>query len=1121
MLSADDFIAAVEATGLLTGPELDHLRLLASQGEQPAALAASLVETGALTSDEASRFLVQSGDSSTQMSAADLLMPGSGSSVGSDSGSSVFESSIGHATPTGQKPVKENSGDESIVQYDEDYEQALNQTLHGDTKVPPGAGGKRRKHLKKAKGNEFDSPLILFGGGGLVLLVLCGVGLAFLLNQESGDDLLRSAQTSYESGAYTQAIAEYERFVEDFTTHADWSSARVKLSVAKLRQAIETSRDFAEGLRIAQQQLPEIEDEPAFREARGDLASLLPKIAMGLADQANAASQKAASQEEGDSDLIKQLVTQAEATLVLVGNTKYVPKSLRDQAKIDEIRELLVRIDRRRQANEDLTNTLTAMAEASSAGEARTAYEAHSALIHQRPEFADDPRLTEAITAAAAAERTAIQFTADRQPAATEDRPSPIVTSILAADLRLQGQCGATGVYVSIHDGVAYGVQASNGKPLWRRPLGASLSAIEPTPLDGGYLLIDHRHSELLLVNESDGQLRWRTPLEGPTNQPVVRGQRVLVAQENGRLLSIDSATGERLGSAEFAQRLRAAPTADKSAQRLYLTGEHSSLYTLDAATLECLSVYYLGHSPGSIVAQPVMAAGHLLVLENVGLDTCQLRLLSLNAEGEIQKEVHNRRLAGICNRPPLVAGRRVMVATNRGEATLLELTSDSDTEGGPVTVLATRPAGRQKLGPRYLASAADAFWIADIGLTRSVASLADNRLLVQRLNQPFTGDAFTSSIVVRDKVLLHSRRRRGKPGVTLAATDARSGDPVWEVDLAARPLGGPMISSKPRGLLVTTTTGQLHRIGRDATRRGVSDRPAARAGGRNLYDSSTALTDGARVLTQNGKDEFLTVRLTATRPTRTAKLPGVLACRPASMGSGWLAPLEIGQVLLVDARGRGIATPFQPPLAPGRKVHWRAPAVAEVGGETVAVIADDVDAVYCLALGEGEAGKASLDQRASHRLAGVQPTTAVAIAAGHAAIGVSGGKVVLLGLPALENPTLVEVGGEITWGPHAAGAALLVATENQEMVAIDAAAGQVVWRTPLEGGNPLGLPLGDANGVMVALDRGTIVRYDATTGEATARLDLGQPLGSGPTVYGKRLLISAADATVLVLKKP
>lgn len=1111
MLSADEFIAAVEATGLLTGPELDHLRLLASEGEQPAALAASLVETGALTSDEASRFLVQSGDSSTQMSAADLLMPGSASSVGPSSSSSIFESNIGAAASSGQKPA-----DESIVQYDEDYEKALNETLHGDAKAPPGAGGKRRKHLKKAKGNEFDSPLILFGGGGLVLLILCGVGLAFLLNKESGDDLLRAAQTSYESGAYTQAIAEYDRFVEDFTTHADWSSARVKLTVAKLRQAVETSRDFAGGLSIAEQQLPEIEDEPAFREARGDLASLLPQIAMGLADAANATSQEA-----GDSDTIKQLVTQAEATLVLIGNTKYVPKSLRDQGKIDGIRELLVRIDRRRQANQDLSDTLSAMAEASGAGNARAAYEAHATLINKRPEFDEEPRLAEAINEAATAERASIQFTADRQPAATEDHPTPIVTSVMAANLRRQGNSGASGVYVSIHDGIAYGVQADEGKPLWRRPIGASLSTIEPTPLDGGYLLIDHRHSELILVNESDGRLRWRAPLEGPANQPVVLGQRVLVALESGRLLSIDTATGERLGSAEFAQRLRSAPTADDDAQRLYLTGEHSSLYTLDATTLECLSVYYLGHSPGSIVAQPVMAAGYLLVLENVGLDTCHLRLFSLNAEGVILKEVHNRRLAGICNRPPLVAGRRVMVATNRGEATLLELTSEAEAEGGPVTVLATRPAGRQKTGPRYLASAADAFWIADIGLTRSVASLADNRLLVQRLKQPFTGDAFTSSIVVRDGVLLHSRRRRGKPGVTLAATDASSGNPIWEVDLAAAPLTGPMISRQPRGLLVTTTAGELYLIGRTATSRGVNDRPAAQTDSGNLYDASTLLSDGARVLTQNQSNAFLSVRLGASRPTRKARLPGLLACSPAAMGPGWLAPLEIGQVLLVDTRGRSVATSFQPPITPGRKVHWRAPAVAEVAGETIAVIADDVDAIYCLTLDQDESGGASLDQRSSHRLAGVQPTTAVAIAADRAAIGVSGGKVVLLDLPRLEHPNIVDVGGTIVWGPHAAGAALLVATENQELVAVDAATGQVVWRTPLEGGNPIGLPLGEANGVLVALDRGTIVRYDAATGEATDRLSLGQPLGSGPTAYGKRLLVSAADSTVLVLQKP
>ena len=44
----------------------------------------------------------------------------------------------------------------------------------------------RHKHLKKAKGNEFDSPLILLGFGGLAVLLVIGGILYYLLNSETG-----------------------------------------------------------------------------------------------------------------------------------------------------------------------------------------------------------------------------------------------------------------------------------------------------------------------------------------------------------------------------------------------------------------------------------------------------------------------------------------------------------------------------------------------------------------------------------------------------------------------------------------------------------------------------------------------------------------------------------------------------------------------------------------------------------------------------------------------------------------------------------------------------------------------------------------------------------------------
>ena len=44
----------------------------------------------------------------------------------------------------------------------------------------------------------------------------------------------------------------------------------MKLAVVRLRQLTETSRDWDGALTIAQQELPKVEDEPAFIEHRGE-----------------------------------------------------------------------------------------------------------------------------------------------------------------------------------------------------------------------------------------------------------------------------------------------------------------------------------------------------------------------------------------------------------------------------------------------------------------------------------------------------------------------------------------------------------------------------------------------------------------------------------------------------------------------------------------------------------------------------------------------------------------------------------------------------------------------------------------------------------------------------------
>ena len=219
-------------------------------------------------------------------------------------------------------------------------ESAVEQLLkEGQTKAPPApkkpkTKGKTRRERGKS---EWDSSLILYGGGGLLVLILAGGIIYYLLNRENADFVLQQATDYFEGGSYTQAIAQYEKFVTSFPHHPQHSEAAVRLGTARLWQDTSKESDPAKALSTAKTVLDNIEDEPDFRSAQRDLASLLPKIAQGLATQA---------EDSTHSPTVGERMTQTRQALALCMNTKYIPKEFRDDVLLGEVEETLMRVER-------------------------------------------------------------------------------------------------------------------------------------------------------------------------------------------------------------------------------------------------------------------------------------------------------------------------------------------------------------------------------------------------------------------------------------------------------------------------------------------------------------------------------------------------------------------------------------------------------------------------------------------------------------------------------------------------------------------------------------------------------------------------------------------------------
>ena len=644
---------------------------------------------------------------------------------------------------------------------------------------------------------------MLLGGGGLLLLLLCGGGITYLLFSESGDERLEAARTAFEAGSYTQAIQDYEQFLENFAGHDGESLARVTLGIARIR-ALPVSNS-EQRLAVAKQEIPQIETEEAFASVKEDLASLLPAIARGLADRADAATEL---------DEIKQQSDATRDALVLCANSNYIPSQLRDQRELDEIERVLARIERRQIALEELAATIANMATAVEQGDTRTAYATHAEFVRAHPEKAGDAKLLESVAAASRAEQDGIRYVEERIDPLTAEAKTAVTAAVATAELRVRGRAPSQGVAVVQFQGVVYALNRSDGRLLWRRPVDVATRPVEPLLIGDDCLLADARRKELVRVNAQSGKLVWRVPLDDEFAQPAVLGDRLLVAGASGRLHVVDAASGARVGYVQFAQPLRSGAAVAAEAGRVFLVGEHSSVYTLDADSLNCLGVYYLGHAKGTVATRPAVVLNRVLVAENDGATTSSLHVFGLDENGVVAQQLMGEdrgesRLSGLVTRVPQVFGKRFAVTTDNGYISVYEASAEDGQAA--ITQLAIRDSRRRARSTRYTAVVNEQLWIAGTGLARYSVQPSGNRLPAQEIDEPFRGDTFVSPLRTADDVVVHVRRRRGRVGATVAATDTKTGSVYWQTDIAVPAAGRAGDAPQQRG-------------GRDAAR--VGGRP-------------------------------------------------------------------------------------------------------------------------------------------------------------------------------------------------------------------------------------------------------------------------------------------------------
>src|SRR5690606_16834617 len=117
------------------------------------------------------------------------------------------------------------------------------------------------------------------------------------------------------------------------------------------------------------------------------------------------------------------------------------------------------------------------------------------------------------------------------------------------------------------------------------------------------------------------------------------------------------------------------------------------------------------------------------------------------------------------------------------------------------------------------------------------------------------------------------------------------------------------------------------------------------------------------------------------------------------------------------------------------------------------------------------------------------------------------------LQLPRLEAGEAVPVKGRIVWGPERVGNAVLVATDEEGVIAI-AESGERQWAAPVALGGVAGVSVAEQD-YLVATVQGELLRLGGQDGRVLAKTDVGEPLASGPVQSGSDWWVATYDGTL------
>ena len=283
-------------------------------------------------------------------------------------------------------------------------------------------------------------------------------------------------------------------------------------------------------------------DEPTFAAMRPDLAELVIKIGMGLADRAKAnADPKSLADAEMSLNLHRTIAGEAAGAFL---TRSPLP------AKLAEARAAVRKAETRSKA-------LAAMDQALTKNSASGVYQARDDLLDEYADLGQDRELIARMTAANELIRKAVtvdRTTRHAETAARSDALGPVTSVVLRSKVDDGSSSAALpaadSVVYALADGLAYGLDARTGRPVWQQPIGLG-APFTPRAVagDGTVLYFDSRSNELCRAEAATGKLVWRIELgERVQDPPLVLGNQLFQVLPS-RPTGLDCARDRRAAS--------------------------------------------------------------------------------------------------------------------------------------------------------------------------------------------------------------------------------------------------------------------------------------------------------------------------------------------------------------------------------------------------------------------------------------------------------------------------------------------------------------------------------------------------------------------------------------------